>query len=248
LTHDGQFHADEVFAIGLILHFLGNTAVERRREFTPDELNDPDIWIIDQSGRYDMIRHNFDHHHDKALPASNVLVLRYLVKEGVISPDFEKSISKAFTDISDYDTKGPRSFNNFHVNDLIRAYNGIENGFHLALGVVWNYLKGIETYVTKLKTGREVFESGQSIGGMVRVCDEYAMGWETMGSEEFLVFPDKSEWKVLSSDSSAYPIQSTGKEKFLHTNKFIGVYSSKQDAVVAACLSAKIEELKSLVH
>ena len=67
ITHDGQFHADEVFAVALLLRVFGLVPVVRTRVVTKEDLDDPEIWVLDQYGQYDRLKHNFDHHQDKEL-------------------------------------------------------------------------------------------------------------------------------------------------------------------------------------
>lgn len=60
VTHNGNFHADEIFACAtLSLLFKGNVTIKRSRE--------PEIWatgdfVVDVGGVYDVARGCFDHH------------------------------------------------------------------------------------------------------------------------------------------------------------------------------------------
>ncbi len=79
ITHPGGAHFDEVTAVSLILAVHADTAFSiERREPTPVELEDPDVWVIDIGGRHQPEKRNFDHHQDADCPAAFVLVAEYL--------------------------------------------------------------------------------------------------------------------------------------------------------------------------
>ena len=65
ITHPGSAHFDEVTAIGLILAVNADTVFRiERREPTQEELNNPDIWVVDVGDQYEPETRNFDHHQD----------------------------------------------------------------------------------------------------------------------------------------------------------------------------------------
>lgn len=79
ITHPGSAHFDDVTAVSLILATHDNTDFHiERREPKPEELEDPDIWVIDIGNRHEPEKHNFDHHQSLECPASFVLVANYL--------------------------------------------------------------------------------------------------------------------------------------------------------------------------
>ena len=246
ITHDGQAHADEIFSCALIRHVFGDIPVKRTRDVSKDQLDDPNIWVLDQCGEYDTTKHNFDHHHNKDLEATNVLVLDYLRHKGLVSKDLEFMLRKQFLAISEHDRKGPTSFNGFQVGEMFRAFNNLENGFDTAVYVASQWLLGTEILLSNKKEAETIFKDGTSIGGIVRVCSRFPVFWYGMGTECILVAPDNDLWKVHSADTANYPIIPTGKEVFLHANKFIATYRTKEDAVVAATVAAKITSLTQL--
>ena len=79
ITHPGSAHFDDVTAVSLVLAVHDNTDFHiERREPMPEELEDPDIWVIDVGDRYEPEKHNFDHHQSLQCPASFVLIAEYL--------------------------------------------------------------------------------------------------------------------------------------------------------------------------
>lgn len=79
VTHPGSAHFDEMAAISLILavHADAEFRVERRQP-TPSELDDPDVWVVDIGNRHQPEKLNFDHHQSLDSPASLALVAAHL--------------------------------------------------------------------------------------------------------------------------------------------------------------------------
>ncbi len=78
ITHPGSSHFDEVTAISLILAMHPATEFKiERREPAPEELDDPEVWVVDTGKRHQPEKHNFDHHQDMGCSASFVLVAEY---------------------------------------------------------------------------------------------------------------------------------------------------------------------------
>lgn len=79
ITHPGKSHFDEFCAVSLILGYYKDTEFTvERREPSLDEIENPDVWIVDIGNVFDPSKKNFDHHQDLDLPVSFVLVGEYL--------------------------------------------------------------------------------------------------------------------------------------------------------------------------
>lgn len=79
ITHPGHAHFDEFLALSLIIAHFEKTSFEiERRDPSEEELNNPDIWVVDIGQRYEPDIKNFDHHQDLKLGASFVLIAKYL--------------------------------------------------------------------------------------------------------------------------------------------------------------------------
>lgn len=65
ITHDGDFHADDVFGVATLQLHLGveNVRVVRTRENNQIAAGD---WVLDVGGVYDGATHRFDHHQNDA--------------------------------------------------------------------------------------------------------------------------------------------------------------------------------------
>lgn len=66
ITHAGDAHADEFIALAIIVAATANgeNSIDTiaRRDPTQEELDDPDVWVVDVGGVYDPAKRNFDHH------------------------------------------------------------------------------------------------------------------------------------------------------------------------------------------
>ena len=81
ITHPGQAHRDEFMACSLLIA-AGKCDRIERRDATEEDLNDPEVIVLDQGGRHEPdTRMNFDHHQlprDAAPTCSITLILPYL--------------------------------------------------------------------------------------------------------------------------------------------------------------------------
>jgi hypothetical protein len=79
ITHPGGAHFDELLAISLITASYKDIEFKiHRRKPTREELNNPEIWVVDVGNRFQPELKNFDHHQDLNLCASFVLIADFL--------------------------------------------------------------------------------------------------------------------------------------------------------------------------
>lgn len=86
ITHAGEPHLDEILSVAMVLAHDPEVACIERRDPTPEEFEDPSIWILDQGGRLDPQLLNFDHHQFEhgviectlSLLAAHLGIARYL--------------------------------------------------------------------------------------------------------------------------------------------------------------------------
>ena len=77
IVHPGSAHRDDFLAVSILLTVLDPVEVFRR-EPTPEDLADPNTYVIDVGMEYDPKKNNFDHHHDPSLPCAFHLVMKHL--------------------------------------------------------------------------------------------------------------------------------------------------------------------------
>lgn len=106
IVHPGRFHLDEVVAVSLLKLECEKNSEElflRRALPTAEELNNPEIWVVDIGGIYDPAFKNFDHHQDRSLECAAVLVA-----EAILSPEDLKNL-KGFLNAVDQADRGNKT-------------------------------------------------------------------------------------------------------------------------------------------
>lgn len=243
ITHDGLFHADEVFACALLLEFYDrNLEIVRTRHLTKEHFTSK-YFLIDQGRVLEPENLNFDHHQYKNGLASNMLILDWLYDIKKVPKEFYDGIRLDMLGISHVDTNGYdfKSMNStgsipiFHVNNFFKVINHLnkegDENFEDAIMMARMYLKGQYRFnvLTRIKS-KEIWDKGVTYG-KVRELNEYPHFWKEYNQENFILYPDDDKWVVQSKDSTIYPLQEKGNEVFFHKNKFIAVFENKFDAL-----------------
>jgi uncharacterized UPF0160 family protein len=235
ITHNGQFHADEVFACALILEHVGELKIERTRVINVVEYSNTETFIVDVGGIYDPEMRNFDHHQDETLEASNMLVLFYLRDAGIISENLFLRYLDMFREISMIDRNGYEGTNGFQVNSLIKSFNSLENGFNLAIQTARGYVRARINDELSVKESRDAFDAGERIAFETVVCTKFPKFWKAYKECIFLVAPTQNDtWAVHSINSREYPLIAMGNELFFHAGRMIAVYATMQEAEQSA--------------
>lgn len=239
ITHNGIFHADDVMCIALLHEFVSSDIpVERKRNISFAEFTNPDVWIVDVGGQYDSHFNNYDHHQDASLPAACMITMLELHNKQKISDEMRDELFDPIWHISDIDCNGTAGKDAFHVNTLIKSFNALENGFDVAVQVCRQYIQSCKITVSKAAESRQIWESGEKISMYIRACDEFPIHWKRYEEQPFLVYPHDGKWNLLSISSDQFPLASNGKETFMHANKFLAVFDSREDAISCAQKSA----------
>lgn len=239
ITHDGLFHADEVLAIALIKEIYGDISVERTRNISTEDFDNPEIWIVDVGGVYNPELSCFDHHHDASLDASCMIVLEHLLTIDKVSNELFLELQNSFKVVSDIDKGGPSMYSGFQFNTLIKMMNPLENGFYIALDICKNVIKSCIDNVENIEKSLRIWNEGEQISMYIKYCTEFPIHWKRYedSSVSYLIYPNKGKFNVLSINSNEFPIYSTGEEEFLHNGKFLAVFSSKEAAIRCAQMS-----------
>lgn len=246
ITHSGVFHADEVFAIALLFEIRGKVPLVRTRTITDEDLNNPDIWVLDVGKQLDPVLHNFDHHQDSILSATNCQILQWLLNNKYIKLDLYDELLPMFTEISDIDRGGYEGKDGFQVNQLIKSFNYLKeiDGLDLALACATGYIKACISTVNEKTKSLEIWTKGKNYPGcsFIKCTKGFPVYWKRYNTHQFLLEDSTGndiynpEYKLHSIDSSKHPIIPTGKETFIHQAKFLAIYSSYEDASEACDL------------
>lgn len=136
ITHDGTFHADEVFSVALIKRFVdSNVSVVRTRdrEIINESLNDKSVFVLDVGRGFSENFCNFDHHqqdfnltwkNDSSVPFSTCgLIWFYIKKKGYLKKYSEEFLDliqeRLIKKIDLHDNK----LRNFHISNVVSSYN-----------------------------------------------------------------------------------------------------------------------------
>ena len=237
-THSGTFHADEVFAVALLKLYAEINARyfdwDRVKEL-PKNLNfhNRTTYVVDIGGRYldsqdpDIIF--LDHHQDKNLLASNMLLYYYLRS----SNNF-KCFEALFSEISEIDLGKKDSANS--ISSLIRSMNGEENGFREALDIAYKHLKRLYNNYLQEKEDKVLFNSLPKItvGGVTLIDNTNStkqfLNWKSYFEETdhvFLVVKNErnNHFQLISNNSEKNPCPEHESCSFMHNSKFTATYN-----------------------
>lgn len=123
ITHAGRCHADEVGAVS-IMHMIDRAIpVYRRNSVSATEIQDDKTMVLDIGRVHDPMRLNYDHHHDRNLPATCSLVWG----------DYGLQLLTAL-------------YPNFDYSQLLKMQMDMHSQF-------WNYISDVDTGKVKTQYG-----------------------------------------------------------------------------------------------
>lgn len=247
ITHAGAFHADEVLAVAILRQFGIAAPVERKFQVSSEELADPEVLVLDVAQHFEPTLGNFDHHHDRNLSATNVLIADWLVGEGEMSAEVRENLQDFLGYVSDVD-RGvipgggiAASFNgiirSLNPADLGQSTTAFEGAVNLAQQIIAAQFAVAERAVADahIWAGLERMADGK----VAVQLDTYQLaGWKEIAEKEgveYLVTPNpRGGWQIISRDSIVFNIPVDGRQSFRHNSGFLAVYSSKEDALAHA--------------
>lgn len=261
ITHDGVFHADEVFAVAqLILYYakkdmkviLGRT---RDKKDLEDYLQDPEVWVLDVGGQFEPHLKNCDHHQDGNLQAANMLVFLCIWNEMWSTPVAAK-IEDFLEGISDWDTNKNNSLVSYRgsgykfqtISQTIAGFNREPDNhekqiarFGKALNFAVNILHN-EIHKAEMEVAAErIYDNAIEVTRTCCMFEEFCPIWKSKGEWQYAIMPNPNGWSLNSADSSKYPLptadelhQAGFNPIFVHTGLFIAVFSSLDEAVEVA--------------
>jgi len=247
IVHPGKFHGDDVLSVAMLkfFGFKGRVVRKTEKEITEEEFDNPRIIILDVGGRCDFTKSNFDHHHDKTLAATNVLLSHWLVDINVLDRDVRNNLNQFLQDISDVDCgviPGGGAVTSF--NGLVLAFNSFntkdktesEIAFHKAVGVVEQIFE--EQWCRAVQSVED-----RKCLGTLEVHSRYFLinphgrpliGWKEYALKNDLryIIQDNSRGgvEIEGIDSEKYPVPVSDKQTFRHNTGFMAVYPDFETA------------------
>jgi len=214
-THSGSFHADEVTACALLLHF---DLIDREKIF---RTRDPELlsrceYVCDVGGVYDPEKKLFDHHQiDYEGPLSSAgMVLQYLRDEDHLNEKFYEYTNRALIHGIDLHDNGeePQFYGFCSFSDVIANFNSVEHGvpievqnpcFMEALDFVVGHLSRLFRRFEYFESCRDTVAKAMEGDPLVLEFDRsipwlelfFELGGETHPAQ-FLIMPSGDHWKL----------------------------------------------------
>lgn len=261
ITHDGIFHADEVFAVALLVLYyaqrgknieMGRT---RDKEALGKYLKDPNVWVVDVGGQFEPAMKNCDHHQEASLQAANMLVFLCIWNEMWSTPVAVK-IENFLEGISDWDTNKDNSLIEYQnsgykfqtISQTIAGFNrepenqeGQIMNFSMALTFAVNILQNEIHKAEQEVAAERIYDNAIEVTRTCCMFEEFCPIWKSKGEWQYAIMPNPQGWSLNSADSSKYPLP-TAEELhyegfnpiFVHTGRFIAVFASLDEAVEVA--------------
>lgn len=214
-THNGSFHADEIFAIAMIRSFQDSQATwVRTRDAAV--LAGCDV-VVDVGGVYDVATRRFDHHQKSYTGerSSAGMVLDWLESDGSVSASLAAELRRTYIDHVDAVDTGRHQSDSYSpcvssvVSTLASGARGeFEEVFEATVGFVQRVVSSVATALeeTELATAAvaSAMAAADASGSQVLWFDGY-LSWkrayfELGGAEhptEFVAFPDGDRWKLV---------------------------------------------------
>lgn len=247
ITHNGNFHADEVLAVAMLRSHGFNQPVERKRSVEPSEIKDSQVMVIDIGGVCSIDDLNFDHHQDASISASNILIADWLVATGKMEQKVREKIASFLKQISDVDrglipNGGPAA----GLNAIVRGFNPsvgspaefdaeFEKVVIFCQQIIENQIRNAQKAVED-----EVRWDALERRGRVAIQEDInpILGWKEMAKRDdilVLVCPSNREgWQIISRNSEEFTIPPHDTQIFLHANRFMAAYPDRESAIAHA--------------
>lgn len=251
ITHNGQFHADEVFAVAMLkwagYHF--DLIRTRDKQILEAALKNPEILVLDVGGVFDPEMNNFDHHQDINLPSAAGMIFNEL--KDSFGNELEQQYLAKFIDAIDaidvnrdniYEKWGelPSGFRN--VSNIISGFNRnnvsenvcniwFDRAVEFALLILTNeYVSAMEKAESERNyTNRLILKNN------VAVFDEFSNVWKEKNEHQFAILPHKDGWQIQTRDSFVAQVPESVKDcegfVFRHGTGFMALVKDKQVAI-----------------
>jgi len=214
-THNGWFHADEITACALLLHFdlIDRDRIVRTRDLERLETCE---FVCDVGGVYDPKIKRFDHHQAdyNGNMSSAGMILKYLRDENTIDEELYQYFRDYFVwgvdahDIGAIEpTKGICTFSliiqNFTPAEYDADFEQKEQAFYTALGFTLDFIKRAKEHFLYRVQCRDVVKKSMEEGSDLLLFDSsipWVENFFELGGEKhpatFLIMPTGTHWKL----------------------------------------------------
>lgn len=261
VTHAGYFHADEVLSIAFLLGtglISRDTPITRTNRPIEGMLSNNRVCVLDIGGDYNPELLNFDHHQNKDLPATDMLVLEHFGIPESMGGEAVKERLKAilFQRVSDIDRgllKPDKENPILDFNGMIRAFNPIGEAtdekynvqFFKALDFALTVLNNQGAVALKYQLDLERWKGLEKAPGIAFAVDtNMILCWKEEAAKEnilFLVCPSlRGGWQVISRDTEVVKIPPYSGQTFLHNSGFLANYETFEEARAHAVVMVEL--------
>ena len=264
VTHNGQFHADEVMAVALLSLFniidLNTINIVRTRDMSI--ISQADI-VLDVGGVYEPEKLRFDHHQLRKGTISSAGFVWKWIKESIVETytEIDRLISEI--DAQDCGIKPMAKFSFSHVistlnSDELFDDEGQSSAFLHAVGVALSMVGMLKTEQDQYVMAKKVIARHQieKIGlNRVIILEEYCPSWKMVVHGEstyaqvthiIWYLEQKKQWVVQVPATKpgefklAHPAMKPDVNAlFVHANGFLAIYDKKSDLL--SMLSSQTE-------
>lgn len=236
ITHANTFHADELLAIATFTHFINKDVVHeinvtRMNSVTPYMREDPSLYIFDLGGEYNELFGNFDHHQDRNLPATNILVLDYFCHDIDLANLLKKHLFQYVSDVDTGKIIAREGADLAGFNSIIRNLNNVENGFQIALDMTKQILAGyIKTAELAIQMESYYYSLERKFWGKVVIekNGQFIPNWKELAEKEGVLLMvsenPRGGWQIVTFNSDFLTIPTSEHQSFRHPNGFLAVY------------------------
>ncbi len=240
ITHAGTHHADEVLAIATIFEFVGQLPVERKNKIEIEDLENPEVLVLDIGGRFEPGKGNFDHHQNGDIHATNMLVLNHFCNDDKLKVLLRKYLYSS-VDAIDRGMFPERPDCDFLVpdfNSLIRSLNNVDDGFYKALTIARIVLSGEIAKAERSIRSEEIWNSLEKYDGIaIQHTSDPIIGWNELAERDgilLLITPNNRSitgaYQVISRNSKLLVIPQTDEQLFRNPSGFMAGYSNFEQA------------------
>jgi len=258
ITHDGTFHSDEIFCIGLLMAFEQKEGQSiqivrsRDEEFLEEYQANSEVFILDIGGNYSVTNRNFDHHQDDSYFADKAavrLVHDYLIEVNKLNASLGNHLWENLIKlINKWDLGEEQKFVNYYhrpLPSLISSYNRttedvseeniqFEKALRFGLEIIQNEIFSYNQY----QDAKRTFLQHRNINSHTVIFEtfnpKHASFLKQYKNIRFFIYPYKGNWAVGAVNSKKHPLPSCHFCEhlvFSHKNHFLTVFDSKEAAI-----------------
>ena len=238
ITHDGTFHSDEIFCIGLLMAFeqKEGQAIQIVRSRDEDFLEEyhahSEVFILDIGGNYSVENRNFDHHQDEAYfsdKAAVRLVYNYLIEVNKLNPNLGNHLWENLIKlINQWDLGLEQKFVNYYhrpLPSLISSYNRttedvseeniqFEKALSFGLEIIQNEIFSYNQY----QDAKRTFLQHRNINSHTIIFETFNPKHSSFLKQykniRFFIYPYKGNWAVGAVNSKKHPIPSCESDSY----------------------------------